>query len=237
MKMAKICRLFIQVQKLSLLEHHNLSFSFVHVFCSIMLFQVVRTLLSRAYPTPGHILNCALLRQFHASRKLHFLLFASSHQESSVSVSQSSSSSVSSSSAAGDGCFGGGLLRVAGLPKGSSRLGGGRPSVSGVSSLDDFVTEVDLSFWDRFCIGAETSSSVSVSSSEGSGVAAGTSSSLCSSSLAWSISIWSLSDSSFTSGSAACTEALRLDWRDVVALCDFASFLDDFTAVAVCIVR
>lgn len=99
-----------------------------------------------------------------------------------------SSSSVSSSSTSGEGCFSGFFPRVAGRPKGRSRFGGGRPSL-GDSSCDAFPTDFALNVSDDFAriVGATLSSSVS--SSDGSGVAAGASSLSCSPSLAWSISI------------------------------------------------
>lgn len=163
-----------------------------------------------------------------------------------------SSSSVSSSSStarAGAGAAAGpsvALLRVAGLPKGNARAGGGGPLAAGLSldasaAADVALVALVLLDGGTFC---EGSSSSSVSSSEfRSGVAAPTSDpSTCSSCLGWSISIWSESDSMSGSGAGAgagagsggvaLAGAFRFDVRDAPALRDLVSSLADCTADA-----
>ena len=153
-------------------------------------------------------------------------------------LTYNSSSSVSSSSSSAAVTS---LLRV-GIPvlftNGSAR-GGGTPLLSVASLVELCATEVDLSNWDDLAVAVGAgSSSTSVSLSDCSGVmGSGISSLDCSSALAWSISIWSLSDSGTTSGSAGCAGALRLDVRDAPALRVLVSAvlvfaLEDCTAAA-----
>jgi hypothetical protein len=142
-------------------------------------------------------------------------------------INQSSSSSVSSSSSSagggGDGFLGGPLLRVPALPNGRLR-GGGGPSLDcdGAASFVGCATvEVDFSVSDDPPLSplSEASASDSVSASDRSGVAGpGTSSSsFCSSAFVFSISTWSLSESSCIAF-AALVGALRLELRDGTAL-------------------
>jgi hypothetical protein len=154
-----------------------------------------------------------------------------------LSHHHSSSSSVSSSSAVGSGCFCAGLLRVAGRPNGSSRLGGGGPTSSfdddEGTGPDDFSRARDADEAGATALGPSSSS---VSSSEvRSGVAApGPDSSSCSSAFASSTSIWSASDpcSGSGSGSTAFAVALRLDERDAAAFRGLVSSLAAFTVDA-----
>jgi hypothetical protein len=138
-----------------------------------------------------------------------------------------SSSSVSSSSSStgggGEGFPVGPLFLVDALPNGKARGGGGPPLEVAGSDVGCATVEVDFNVSDAPSLGplSETSSSDAVSSSDPrSGVAGPGMSSLpiCSSCLASSISILSLSDSSLCATFAALVGALRLEDRDGPAL-------------------